>query len=328
MHKYIYELMNKIIDGHKINKEEALTILNQKTEDIPFLLGCASAIRSHFFGDKINLCAIKNAKSGNCINDCAFCAQSSYNNASVLTYPLISTDEIFNAAKQANQVNSSCFGIVTSGETVTNSSEQDVLIKAVGLIKSKFPEMDVSVSIGKINRQFLKQLINAGLDTVHHNLESSARHYAEICSTHSFNEKLDFLNVLEEENVKVCCGGILGLGETHEDEVDMAFTLRSLNINRVPLNFLNPVPGTRLENMTPKTPMEHLKSIAFFRFALPQKHIQVCGGREINFRSLQSAIFMAGANGMMVGNYLTTAGQDIDSDLRLIEDLNLKVFFR
>ena len=325
MIKFINELTHRVLNGHEINRAEALSLLDVKDVDMPFLMGCASSIRSHFFGDKINFCAIKNAKSGNCVNDCAFCAQSSYNNAPALTYPLVSAEEILNAAKQANNINSSCFGIVTSGETVTNTSEQEILLKAIELIKSNFPKMDVSVSIGKISKQFLKQLINAGLDTVHHNVETSASHYADICSTRSFSEKLDFLNMLKDENVKICCGGILGLGETHEDQVDMAFTLRSLNVNRVPLNFLNPIPGTKLENMTHKAPMEHLRSVAFFRFALPNKHIQVCGGRELNFRSLQPAVFLAGANGMMVGNYLTTAGQDPQADLQLIKDLNFHV---
>ncbi len=325
MIKFLNELMKKVIEGHEINRTEATTLLSAKEVDIPFLLGCASQIRGHFCGDKINFCAIQNAKSGNCVNDCAFCAQSSYNRASVQTYPLVSAEEMLDVAKQSHAINASCFGIVTSGETVTNSAEQETMIRGIGLIKSKYPGMDVGVSIGKISRQFLRQLINAGLDTVHHNLETSARHYAIICSTHSYNDKLDFLNMVKEENVKICSGGILGMGETPEDRIDMAFTLRSLDVNRVPLNFLNPIPGTKLERMAPNTPMEHLKSIAFFRFALPRKHIQVCGGREVNFKSLQSAIFWAGADGMMVGNYLTTAGQDPGSDLRMVSDLNMHV---
>jgi biotin synthase len=325
MIKYINELMNKVIDGYEIDKAEAMSLLTLKDEEVPYLLGCASVIRNHFCGNKINFCAIQNAKSGNCTNDCVFCAQSSYNRASVQTYPLVSAEEMLDAARQAHQINASCFGIVTSGETVSDYSEQETMTRGIAMIKSRYPDMDIGVSIGKINRQFLKQLIDAGLNTVHHNLETSGRHYANICTTHSYNEKLDFLNMLKDENVKICSGGILGLGETPEDQIDMAFTLRSLKVHRVPLNFLNPIPGTKLENMIPKTPMEHLKSIAFFRFALPQTHIQVCGGREVNFRTLQSAIFLAGANGMMVGNYLTTAGQDPKSDLQIIEDLNLHV---
>ena len=317
--------MNKVIFGYEINKSEAESLFKVKDEEAPFLMGCASVIRNHFHGNRVNLCAILNAKSGNCVNDCAFCAQSGHNRASVNIYPLVSAEEIIAAATQARKINASCFGIVTSGETVSSSSEQDTLIRAVELIKSRFPEMDVGVSIGKISRQFLKQLIDAGLDTVHHNLETSARHYANICTTRSFNEKLDFINLLKEEAVKICSGGILGLGETPDDRIDMAFTLRSFKVNRVPLNFLNPIPGTKLENMKPGTPLDFLKSIAFFRFALPATHIQICGGREVNFHTLQSAIFLAGANGMMVGNYLTTAGQDPKLDLQIIEDLNLNI---
>ncbi|MFH0976726.1 MAG: biotin synthase BioB [Spirochaetota bacterium] len=325
MIKFLNELMNKVIGGHEIDKDEAMSILSVKNEDVPFLLGCTSAIRNRFCGNTLNFCAILNAKSGNCVNDCAYCAQSSYHRASVKTYPLVSADEMLNAAVQAHQINASCFGIVTSGETVSSTAEQEIMVRSISLIKSRYPEMDVSVSIGKITRQFLRQLIDAGLNTVHHNLETSARHYANICTTRSFNEKLDFLNLLKDEKVKVCCGGILGLGETLEDQVDMAFTLRSLRVNRVPLNFLNPIPGTKLENMKQKTPLENLRSIALFRFALPEKHIQVCGGRELNFRSLQPAIFWAGADGMMVGNYLTTAGQDPKADLQIINDLNMTV---
>jgi biotin synthase len=325
MIKFINELMNKVINGYEIDRIEALSLLAVEEKDTPFLLGCASAIRNHFCGDKIKFCAIQNAKSGNCVNDCAFCAQSSYNRATVLTYPLVSAEEMLDAARQAHEINASCFGIVTSGETVSSPSEQETMLRGIELIKSQYQEMDVGVSIGKISRQFLRQLINAGINTVHHNLETSARHYANICSTHSFNDKLDFLNMVKDENVKICSGGILGMGETLEDQIDMAFTLRSLNANRIPLNFLNPIPGTRFENIVLKTPVEHLKSIAFFRFALPQKHIQVCGGREVNFKSLQSAIFWAGADGMMVGNYLTTAGQDPKSDLQMVSDLNMQV---
>lgn len=325
MIKFINELMNKVISGYEINKSEAESIFKIKNDEVPFLIGCASVIRNHFLGNRVNLCAILNAKSGNCVNDCAFCAQSGHNHASVNIYPMVSTEEIIAAATQARQINASCFGIVTSGETVSGSSEQDTLVRAVELIKTRFLGMDVGVSIGKISRKFLKQLIDAGLDTVHHNLETSARHYANICTTRSFNEKLDFINLLKEEDVKICSGGILGLGETADDRIDIAFTLRSLKVHRVPLNFLNPIPGTKLEHLKPETPVDYLKSIAFFRFTLPSTHIQICGGREVNFRTLQSSIFLAGANGMMVGNYLTTAGQDPKLDLQMIDDLNLNI---
>jgi biotin synthase len=327
MIKFINELMNKIIDGHEIDNAEAMTLLKIKDEEVPFLMGCASIIKNYFWGDKVKFCAILNAKSGNCTEDCTFCAQSGHNRASVDIYPLVTAEEMLNAAHYARKINTSCFGIVTSGESISKASEQDVLIKGIELIKSHYPDMETGVSIGKIDRNFLRRLIDAGLTTVHHNLETSGSYFENICTTHSYNDKLDFLNLLREENVKICSGGIIGLGESPEDHAELAFTLRNLKVQTVPLNFLNPILGTKLEKMQPGKPMELLKTIAFFRFVLPKQHIQICGGRNVNFRTLQPAIFLAGANGMMVGNYLTTAGQDPKNDLQIVGDLNLNVEF-
>jgi len=168
-------------------------------------------------------------------------------------------------------------------------------------------------------------LKRAGIDKVHHNLETAASFFPQICTTHSYEDKIRELQMIKEEGVSICSGGIIGLGEKNEQRVEMAMALRELKINSVPLNFLNPIPGTRLENNSLLSSMEALKIIAIYRFILPQAEIRVCGGREVNLRSLQPAVFWAGATGVMIGNYLTTKGQEAEADLKIIEDLELKI---
>jgi len=321
---FIYGVTKRVKDGRHITTEEALQLFNVKSE-IPFLLGCAAEIRRHFIGDEVKPCAIINARSGNCSEDCAFCSQSAHSKAKVDTFPLVEPVAIVEAAARARRVKAKCFGIVTSGKAIEKNREAEAIGEAVAQIKSEISGLEVSVSIGSISREVLRLLKRAGIDKVHHNLETAASFFPQICTTHSYEDKIRELQMIKEEGVSICRGGIIGLGEKNEQRVEMAMALRELKINSVPLNFLNPIPGTRLENNSLLSSMEALKIIAIYRFILPQAEIRVCGGREVNLRSLQPAVFWAGATGVMIGNYLTTKGQEAEADLKIIEDLELKI---
>lgn len=289
------------------------------------LFELADKIRKKYRKDIVSLCAIINAKSGLCAEDCIFCAQSLRHKTAINRYPFISAEAILEKAKEAVSIKASCFGIVTSGKGIYSEKEISIICEALKLLKQHLPNLHRSASLGIVSKDTLKRLKKAGLECYHHNLETSERFFPNICTTHSYKERLNTIKSAKETGLEVCSGGIFGLGETLRDRIDLALTIRELDADSVPLNFLNPIKGTRCEDFMPIAPLEILKTIAIFRVLLPDKDIRVCGGRNVNLRSLQSMIFFAGASGMMIGNYLTTCGNDPETDLRMIEDLGLKV---
>lgn len=289
------------------------------------LFELANKIRKKYHKDIVSLCAIVNAKSGLCSEDCVFCTQSVRHKTDINRYPFISAEAIFEKAKEAVSIKASCFGIVTSGKGLNSEKELSIICNALKLIEQNLPKLHRSASLGIVSKEILLRLKKAGLERYHHNLETSERFFPNICSTHSYNERFDTIKSAKEIGLEVCSGGIFGLGETIQDRIELALTIKRLNVNSVPLNFLNPIKGTKCEDFKPILPLEILKTIAIFRILLPDKDIKVCGGRNVNLRSLQSMIFFAGASGMMIGNYLTTAGNDPKMDLKMIEDLGLKV---
>lgn len=235
----------------------------------------------------------------------------------------MSEEEILAAARRAIEVKAGRFGIVTSGRRVKG---KEVQVIAQVLKQMKEEEIPVSrcASLGSLSVQEALILKEAGLQRYHHNLETSPDFFPRICTTHTFEERVATVKTAKEAGLEVCSGGIFGLGESLKDRTDLAFILKELDVNAVPLNFLHPIPGTPVENLPPLPPLEILKTIALFRFILPTKDIKVCGGREHNLRSLQPFIFLAGANGMLIGDYLTTKGQATRLDLEMIEDLGIK----
>ena len=272
----------------------------------------------------MNLCSIVNARSGACSEDCAFCAQSARYDTAAETYPLLSPDQVLDRAKQAVGFRAREFSVVTSGYKNRKSGEFKSIEQAVKTVVGETP-LKVCASLGTLTDEQLSALKDAGLSRYHHNLETARSFFPNICTTHSYDEDCEVVRRGKAHGFYVCSGGIFGMGESLEQRVELVMTLRELGVDSVPINFLNPIPGTPLGETSKLTPFDCLKIIAMIRLVLPEKDIVVCGGRELNLRDLQSMIFYAGANGMMVGGYLTTDWRDYNDDLRMIEDLGLKV---
>jgi biotin synthase len=315
----------KLLQGQDISFEQALCLAKiTKYQDLLKLFMAADKVKEKFRSNRVDLCALTNAKSGACSEDCAFCAQSSHSNTEVKTYPLIHTEEILSQAEKAVANKTHRFCIVTSGCSV-NEEELKEICTAIRLIKNKFPHLKMDASLGKLNKAQAELLKKAGLDRYNHNIETAQSFYDKVCSTHSFSDRLDTLKVLKEAGIEVCCGGIIGLGETDRQRLELAFYLKKLDVDCVPLNFLNPISGTPFENNKIPSPLELLKYISIFRLILPTKQIRICGGRQKNLRQLQPLIFFAGADAIIIGDYLTTKGSLPHEDLQMISDLGLKV---
>jgi biotin synthase len=321
LNSFISQLAKRVLDGYQINYSEALklTRLEDSLED---LLYAAYRIRRHYHGTEVDFCSIINAKSGRCPEDCKFCAQSAHYCTSAKQFPLIETEIILKGAQAARDIGAYRYGIITSGRRL----REDELEKICAALDEIARKTDIlrCASLGELTPNILNRLKAAGLSRYHHNLETSARFFPSICSTHSYQDRLNTARLVKRAGLELCSGGIFGMGEDMQDRLELAFTLRELGADSIPLNFLAPIPGTPLQDYPPLPPKEILKIIALFRFVLPDKAIKVCGGRETNLRDLQSWIYYAGANGSMLGNYLTTLGRPADEDLRLVNDLGLQ----
>ncbi|MDO9585032.1 MAG: biotin synthase BioB [Syntrophales bacterium] len=310
-------------DGFRISYEEACRLAALPEGDTIDLIMCAGKIRHRYKGNRVVACSITNAKSGLCTEDCAFCAQSAHYETGIEPHPLLSAQKILEDARHLYEGGATEFSMVTSGYALTDQ-EIEMICRAAGMIKEKTDLMLCS-SLGILTEARAKQLKESGVSAYHHNLETARSYFDKICTTHDYEDDVQTVRVAKAAGLKVCCGGILGLGETWAQRVELAVTLRDLDVDSIPINFLNPIPGTRMAERPLLSPMEALKCIALFRFINPRKDITICGGREITLRDLQSWIFAAGANGLLVGNYLTTEGRDIKSDMDMIRDLGLVV---
>jgi len=321
---FLNELTHRIInDEYRVSFVEAYRIAHTPTDDTLLLFHHAQKIRKHFRGDTISLCSIVNAKSGACSEDCTFCAQSARYRTQSPVYKLMKPEDAVKAARQAKVDGAESFGIVISGYGIQDKNE----LKAVGeIVKAIRREVDIEVhgSFGILSMEVVEYLRDCGVTQINHNLETSDRYYPEICTTHTFEERLQTLRNIRESGIELCSGGIFGMGEKVEDRIDMAFILRDLEVETVPLNFLHRIDGTPLENIVPLSPIECLMIIALYRFILPKQELKICGGRESNLRDFQSMIFFAGADSMMIGNYLTTAGREPELDWQMMRDLDLK----
>lgn len=317
-------MADKVLAGGVVEAEDALQLASVSGSDRYLLFAEASRIREHFVGNVVHLCSIINAKSGRCAENCAFCAQSAHHETGVESYPLVDEDEIVRCAVLAEQNGAGCYGIVTSGTSINTADELDRVCRAVGRIKSE-TGISPSCSLGILDTATALRLKDAGMETYHHNLETARSFFPQICTTHDYEDDVATIRAAKAVGLRVCCGGIFGLGESFAQRIEMALTLRELDVDSVPLNFLNPVAGTRLENADNLTPLECLTIIAVYRFLLPGKRLSVCGGREKNLRELQSWMFLAGADGTMTGNYLTTPGRPPELDKQLLKDLDMPV---
>jgi biotin synthase len=283
------------------------------------LISQADEVRKKFIGNKLDLCNILNARSGLCPEDCKFCAQSARHHADVPTYPLKEKEEIVEAAQKAKAIGAEKFGIVTSGNRLTRR-ELNTITQAISEIKDRIGII-VCASLGALEKSQLRLLKDAGLSRYHHNIETSRRFYPRIVSTHTFDERINTIKSAKKVGLEVCSGGIIGMGETWQDRIDMAYTLKDLDVDSVPLNILIPIKGTPLESVAPLSADDALRTICIFRIILKDKTIKIAAGREASLKGSQLNAFIAGANGMLIGGYLTIKGASLDADYALIEEI-------
>lgn len=316
----IREIVEKICRGERISANELASLIDSNPYD---LFWGATKIREHFKGNRVFTCSIVNAKSGMCSEDCAFCAQSKYHKTNISVYPLLTKQELVEKGMYMAERGANKFSFVTSGKKLSKK-EINTICEAAILLTEK-TDLKICASLGILDEESALCLKQAKITRYHHNLETAKSFFKNICTTHDYEEDVATLKVAKKVGLEVCSGGIMGLGEKFSHRLELAEFLSHLDVDSIPINFLNPIKGTKLQNMPLLPPMEGLISIAIFRFLNPDKDITICGGREVCLGDFQSWIFLAGANGIMIGNYLTTRGRNIKHDLEMIKQQNLEV---
>lgn len=312
------DIINKRIPANDTFKE----ILSAPDNEVMGLLYGADLIRNHFFRDEIHLCTICNGKSGRCSEDCRFCTQSSFYRTDSPVYPLMEKDELMKGGLHAAGTPINRYSIVTTGRGLPSREVKAVAEAMAGLEGARIGRC---ASLGVLGESDLMILKEAGVNRYHHNLETSRSYFSEVCTTHTYEERVDTVLAAKRIGMEVCSGGIFGIGETDDQVVEMAVTLKELDVDSVPINFLIPLKGTPFESMHNLTPLRCLKIIALFRYMLPEKEIMICGGRDLNLGELHPMIFYAGASAIMTGNYLTCEGRTLDKDLDMIRTLGLRL---
>ncbi len=277
------------------------------------LMAVACRLREEALGQEVEFCAIVNAKSGRCSEDCAFCAQSAHHAASCDTYPLLSADEIVARARRAAADGALRFGIVTSGRSCPRGRELDEICRAAEVLRREKVILPCA-SLGLLEEDQAKALAAAGFARYHHNLEAGPSHFPRICTTHAYEQRVETINLARQAGMEVCVGGIVGLGESPRERAELALAIAELEPQSVPLNFLNPIPGTPLEHLPRLSPLEALAAVAVFRLYNPRAHLRTCGGRAQVLGRLSPLMYLAGASATMTGNYLTTQGMSPDED--------------
>lgn len=315
--------LEKGISGSGLDQQEAMEFASLPDSAIYEIISVTERIRRLHKGVEVNLCSIVNAKSGLCKEDCTFCSQSVKYDTGVKEYPMLAPEKIVEKARLAKERGAREFSIVTSGTAIEKEKDVAALAEALAAMKTDVG-MERCASLGILKREVLLRLKESGLESYHHNLETGRTFFPRVCTTHDYEDDVAVVRTAKELGFHVCSGGIFGLGEGWPDRVELVSTLKELDVDSVPVNFLNPRPGTPLGDSSNLTPVECLKIIGLIRLMMPSKDIVVCGGRQVNLRDLQPLIFAAGANGMMVGDYLTTPGRDADEDLRMLSDLGLR----
>jgi biotin synthase len=315
-------LADKALRGECLTREEARSILKASDDQLPDLIQAAWRVRFANSGRRVKLHMLINAKSGLCEEDCHYCSQSRPSTADIDSYPLLSEQEILDGARRAVAAKALRYCIVISGRG-PRPKEMAQIASAVRTIKRETP-LALCCSLGLLTREDAKTLKAAGVDRINHNLNTSERFYREICSTHTYGDRIETLRNAREAGLELCSGGIVGMGESDEDLIEMAFALREIKPDSIPINFLHPVEGTPLGSQTPPSPTRGLKVLSLFRFVHPKTEIRIAGGREHNLRSLQTQALYIG-DSLFVGGYLTTPGQKPEEAWRMIEDMGFEV---
>ena len=315
-------MASRILAGDSISRDEALSILRSEDDELMDLLAAGFRIRRQHFGKTVQFYFLMNAKSGLCPEDCHYCSQSKISTAPVPKYNILRREKLLEAAEQAAEQGAKTYCLVISARG-PNEREMSAVEQIVPEIKEKFG-LDVCACLGLLNREQADRLKACGVDRVNHNLNTGEDHYATICTTHTYADRVETLRNVRDAGMEMCSGGIIGMGETHDDVVSMAMDLRDLGVQSIPLNFLNSIDGTPLEKTSDLSPQDCLRALAMFRFVAPDREIRISGGREIHLRSLQPlALYVA--NSLFVGDYLTTRGQAPESDHQMVRDMGFEV---
>ncbi|MDF2946330.1 MAG: bioB [Bacillales bacterium] len=316
------QLATDILNGYELTIDEGLEILNSDDSEILSILHAAYMIRKSYFGKKVKLNMILNAKSGSCSENCGYCSQSSESNAPIEKYRFVSKEDLVRGAEEAIAKKANTYCIVASGRGPT-TSELETVAEAIKEIKEKY-DIKICTSLGLISAEQALRLKDVGIDRYNHNLNTSKEHYGKIATSHTYDNRVDTIKILKEAGISPCSGVIIGMKETKEDIVKVANSIKLLDPESIPINFLNSVKGTRFEDVKELTPVYCLKVLALYRFINPTKEIRISGGREINLRSLQPLGLYA-ANSIFVGDYLTTEGQAVNKDHEMIVDLGFEI---
>lgn len=316
-------LATKVLEGYELTDTEALAILESPDDELLSLLHATYQIRKHYYGNKVKLNMIINTKSGLCAENCGYCSQSIVSKAPIEKYPMMKKDEIVAGAERAASLNVGTYCIVASGRGPVNR-ELDIVVDAVKEIKEKHQEMTVCACLGILKPDQAEKLKEAGVDRYNHNINTSANHHANITTSHTYDDRVNTVELAKQAGISPCSGVIVGMRETKEDIIAMARSLRILDADSIPVNFLHAIDGTPLEGTHELNPRYCLKVLCLFRYINPSKEIRVSGGREVNLGSLQPLSLYA-ANSIFLGDYLTTDGQPGDRDKQMLEDLGFEI---
>lgn len=320
----IDEITHRVLDGGETSAAEAQWLIQLGDDYLPWLMAGADRIRKANRGDQIEVCAISNVRSGNCSENCSFCSQSGHHKETTApVYNFIESEDLTQQAKRAREWGASDFGVVSKGWGMRSDKERQKLGEYFNDM-SQQSDIGRCASLGVLTEDTATELKGMGLENYHHNLESAESFFDNVCTSHTYQENIDTIQNARDAGLRVCAGGILGMGESLEQRIELAVQLRDLGVESVPLNFLSPQQGTPMAERKPMSAFEILQSIAVFRYLLPKAEIRIAGGRQF-LGDMQSMIFMAGASGVMIGDYLTTSGRSVDDDLKMFDDLKLRV---
>jgi biotin synthase len=319
---FIQSLKDDVLDGKQISLEDAKRLIS--TDDLITLANCANEITRKFNGDTVDIETLINAKSGRCPEDCSFCAQSSFydNNTGINKYPLLPKETILAQARKAKEEGANSFCLVCAYRAPPQKDFEQIC-DTIREIKDNL-SIDVNVSLGFMTQERAKKLKDLGVKRYNHNLETAESYFSQICRTHDFVDRVNTAKIVKEEGLELCCGGIIGMGETVQQRVELGFALQSLQPDEVPVNILIAREGTPFSNYTPISTEEVIKTIATFRFLMPKTIIKIAGGREVHLKKDDKTVLKAGANGIITGGYLTTSGNKPKDDIQMIKEIGFK----
>ena len=317
----IDDITSRLLQGGEMSVEEGRWMIRLEDDYVPWLMAGADRLRKTFRGNQVEVCAISNVRSGNCSENCSFCAQSGHYQTQAPVYNYIANEELSRQAQRARSWGASDFGVVSKGWGIRSKKEREQLTQYFATLQEN-SDIGRCASLGVLDKDTAEFLKDNGMENYHHNLECAESFFDQVCTTHTYQENIDTIVNARTAGLRVCAGGILGMGESLDQRIELADTLRRIGVESVPMNFLSPQTGTPFADRPTLSPMEILKCIAVYRYMLPQAEIRIAGGRQF-LGDMQSMIFMAGASGVMIGDYLTTKGRQVEDDLKMLKDLNL-----